>query len=257
MNGRGTTQSLGDLLTIVVNHLLTGMILQVPDRYGPRTWIALNPQVLFMGWTEYLPTIWVLNLSHGCLDDGIWLNLPISCRIRVIFARISEKWKLNTIYLAIVLVSFLGMLKEVIRKGFKVTSNLADKKILWITNHLAWDDSQFDSSLNYYVVFNLFSHIYTWNPNDPCFDWKGPCFGGLKPKNRGQIGSRYILWEDLLTTIIIIHHNHIRWPFLGLLFFLLGGVGSFVSRRAGRCHPWSHNICVTWWPFRKIALGVQ
>ena len=35
-------------------------------------------------------------------------------------------------------------------------------------------------------------YIYTWNPNDPCFDWKGPCFGGLKPKNRGQIGSRYI-----------------------------------------------------------------
>ena len=20
--------------------------------------------------------------------------------------------------------------------------------------------------------------IYTWNPNDPCFDWKRPCFGG-------------------------------------------------------------------------------
>ena len=37
MNGRGTTQSLADLLTIVVNHLLTGMILQVPDRYGLRT----------------------------------------------------------------------------------------------------------------------------------------------------------------------------------------------------------------------------
>ena len=21
-------------------------------------------------------------------------------------------------------------------------------------------------------------YIYTWNPNDPCFDWKRPCFGG-------------------------------------------------------------------------------
>ena len=26
----------------------------------------------------------------------------------------------------------------------------------------------------------------------PCFDWKRPCFGGLKPKNRGQTGSRYV-----------------------------------------------------------------
>ena len=38
----------------------------------------------------------------------------------------------------------------------------------------------------------LFKPIYTWNPNDHCFDWKRPCFGGLKPNNRGQIGSRYI-----------------------------------------------------------------
>ena len=34
--------------------------------------------------------------------------------------------------------------------------------------------------------------IYTWNPNDPCFDWKRPCFGGFNHKNRGQTGSRYI-----------------------------------------------------------------
>ena len=34
--------------------------------------------------------------------------------------------------------------------------------------------------------------VYTWNPNDPCFDWKRPCFGGLKLKNRGQVGSRYL-----------------------------------------------------------------
>ena len=37
-----------------------------------------------------------------------------------------------------------------------------------------------------------YSYIYTWNPNDPCFDWKGPCFGGLTFKNRGHWGSRYI-----------------------------------------------------------------
>ena len=31
----------------------------------------------------------------------------------------------------------------------------------------------------------------TWDPNDPCCDWKRPCFGGFKPQNRGQTGSRY------------------------------------------------------------------
>ena len=35
-------------------------------------------------------------------------------------------------------------------------------------------------------------HVYTWNPNDHCFDWKRPCFGGSKPQNKGQTGSRYI-----------------------------------------------------------------
>ena len=41
---------------------------------------------------------------------------------------------------------------------------------------------------------NRHSHIYTytWNPNDPCFDWKRPCFGGLTFKNRGHFCSRYI-----------------------------------------------------------------
>ena len=43
--------------------------------------------------------------------------------------------------------------------------------------------------------------IYTWNPNDPCFDWKRPCFGGAKAQNRGQTGSRYI------------YIRYIRWCF--------------------------------------------
>ena len=25
-------------------------------------------------------------------------------------------------------------------------------------------------------------YIYSWNPNDPCCEWKGPSFGGFKPK---------------------------------------------------------------------------
>ena len=37
-------------------------------------------------------------------------------------------------------------------------------------------------------------NIFTWNPNGaPCFEWKGPSFRGLKPQNRGQTGSRYII----------------------------------------------------------------
>ena len=34
--------------------------------------------------------------------------------------------------------------------------------------------------------------LYTWNPNDPCFDCKRPVFGGFNHQNRGQTGSRYI-----------------------------------------------------------------
>ena len=120
------------------------------------------------------------------------------------------------------LVTFLGKLKEVIRKGFKVTSNLADKKITLNPESpsMRWFPIWLQLKLLCRFQFVFTYHIYTWNPNDPCFDWKGPCFGGLKPKNRGQIGSRYILWENLLTMII----HHIRWPFLGLsLFFCWEG----------------------------------
>ena len=41
----------------------------------------------------------------------------------------------------------------------------------------------------------MLAYIYTWNPNDPCFEWKRPCFGGLNHQNRGQTGSRYIYWN--------------------------------------------------------------
>ena len=36
----------------------------------------------------------------------------------------------------------------------------------------------------YMYYFQLY--IYTWNPNDPSFDWERPSFGGLKLQNRGQ-----------------------------------------------------------------------
>ncbi len=46
---------------------------------------------------------------------------------------------------------------------------------------------------------------FTWNPNDPCFVWKGPCFGGLTFKNRGQLG---IAWGFLLIDICSHEPNH-------------------------------------------------
>ena len=37
--------------------------------------------------------------------------------------------------------------------------------------------------------------VYTWNPNDPCLGWKGPCFGGFNHQNRGlsQVPGRVAL----------------------------------------------------------------
>ena len=39
----------------------------------------------------------------------------------------------------------------------------------------------------------------TWNPNDHCFDWKRPCFGGFNHQNRGQRGSRQMSFFCWLT----------------------------------------------------------
>ena len=46
-------------------------------------------------------------------------------------------------------------------------------------------------------------YIYTWNPNDPCFDCKRPSLGGFKPQNRGQTGSRYIYIYILKCPVLI------------------------------------------------------
>ena len=39
--------------------------------------------------------------------------------------------------------------------------------------------------------FKAVDSIFTWNPNDPCFGWKRPCFEGFTFKHRGQLGPRY------------------------------------------------------------------
>ena len=42
-----------------------------------------------------------------------------------------------------------------------------------------------------YIYIYFFVYVHTWNPNEPCFHWKGPSFGGFNFQNRGQTGSRY------------------------------------------------------------------
>ena len=46
-----------------------------------------------------------------------------------------------------------------------------------------------------FIGFNVIQDtekcVSTENPNDHCFAWKRPCFGGLTFKNRGHLGSRY------------------------------------------------------------------
>ena len=42
---------------------------------------------------------------------------------------------------------------------------------------------------------------------DPCLYSKWPCFGGLKPKNRGQRGSRCIYSHSFINIYIICIHN--------------------------------------------------
>ena len=44
----------------------------------------------------------------------------------------------------------------------------------------------------------VYIYIYTWNPNDPCFDWKRPRF----QKNRGQTGSRYVLYTNIILSFL-------------------------------------------------------
>ena len=52
-------------------------------------------------------------------------------------------------------------------------------------------------------------YIHTWNPNDPCIGWKRPCHGGLILKNRGHLGSRYILLSFQISAgRHPVFHNH-------------------------------------------------
>ena len=85
----------------------------------------------------------------------------------------------------------------------------------------------------------IYIYIYTWNPNDPCFAWKGPCFGGFSPQNTGQTGSRCVLF----------HMPFSRYEPLWQYFFY--GIVMFVGFSAPWLRwslwtpsslPWKHNI---------------
>ena len=57
-----------------------------------------------------------------------------------------------------------------------------------------WKYGSVSHALSYLTQTKSIFKLYLEPFNDPCFDWKRPCFGGWKPfKNRGHLGSRYIV----------------------------------------------------------------
>ena len=76
--------------------------------------------------------------------------------------------------------------------------------------HFVYIDS---CNLYRYIMIYICIYLYTWNPNDPCFDWKGPCFEGFGFKNRGHLGSRYIYiyiyMYDLFVYIYSIYKHNV------------------------------------------------
>ena len=94
--------------------------------------------------------------------------------------------------------------------------------------------------------------IYTWNPNDPCFDWKRPCFEGFHHQNRGQTGSRYIYTRVKVGGTLTMH------CFIMFIFppckktYLLGMVGRLAmyfdhrGYRIKACGSTSHPASEKW-----------
>ena len=82
-----------------------------------------------------------------------------------------------------------------------------------------------DTMIHHYIII----YIYTWNPNDPCFDWKRPSFGGFKPEKKGPFR-----WSNEF----VYFHDNKRWT--RLTYQNLGD-----NFRMG-C---SHFYIFCWWQF--------
>ena len=71
---------------------------------------------------------------------------------------------------------------------------------------------------------------FTWNPNDPCFDWRRPCFGGLLRQNRGQRGSRWLVVQcqnaKNLRLPLPAYEESMVWYLLCVLVGFVLGAGS-------------------------------
>ena len=70
--------------------------------------------------------------------------------------------------------------------------SLLRQKLIWeITKRNTTWMSQEVSELSVNGFYPQYTPIIsTWNPNDLCFDWKGPFFGRFNTQNRGQTASR-------------------------------------------------------------------
>ena len=55
-----------------------------------------------------------------------------------------------------------------------------------------------------------FVPLCTWNPNDPCFDWKRPSLGRFNFQNRGQTGSRYLKHKGYRAKEVIFREQSAR-----------------------------------------------
>ena len=52
---------------------------------------------------------------------------------------------------------------------------------------------------------HIYIYMYSWNPNDPCCEWKGPSFGGFKPKIEDKRVPGLYIYIYILCVYIYIH----------------------------------------------------
>ena len=100
---------------------------------------------------------------------------------------------------------------------------------LWV---LFFIHLKFDNIIGITTLFCLTNHLvfvyfiptfqlvlYTWNPNDPRFDWERPSFGGFKAQNRGQTGCYGTYIYICIFFFRIINFGTIFVRYQGLVVF--------------------------------------